>query len=192
MANELNITRPKADLTVPLTIATVDGTVDESGTNNQSVYFLPVLLEDIDPEDFDVEDCVLNETTTVTTSGNGFANVKVGDSVAGAGIPGSTTVASKTNDNTIVLSDAATDSDTVTLTFDPPSIDPTLYGIRVQLSVSGNVMSVTTTGYKYSGSLGDQAGDTTNASASKILGRDTIDLDLFLTQARIARTNNGG
>jgi hypothetical protein len=189
MANALNITRPKADLTVPLTVETVDGTVAEDGSTTYSTYFLPILLQDIDPASFTVASCVLNETTTVTTVNNGFIDVKEGDVVSGTGIPVGATVATKTNNNTIILSEAATASSTVTLTFDPPSIDPTLYGIQLHCSVSGNVMSIRTTGYKYDGHLGDQAGTINNASAFKVLGRDTIDLDVFLSQARIARTN---
>jgi hypothetical protein len=59
--------------------------------------------------------CVKNSTTTVTTADT--AGLVIGMLVAGTGIPYRTTVASITNSTTFVLSVAATDSLTSTLTF---------------------------------------------------------------------------
>ena len=59
--------------------------------------------------------CVKNGTTTVTTADT--EGLVAGMIVSGTGIPGSTTIASITNSTTFVLSAAATDSLTSTLSF---------------------------------------------------------------------------
>ena len=59
--------------------------------------------------------CVKNGTTTVTTASTG--GLVAGMAVDGTGIPSSTTIASITNTTTFVLSAAATDSLTSTLSF---------------------------------------------------------------------------
>jgi len=59
--------------------------------------------------------CVKNGTTTVTTATT--VALAAGMAVAGTGIPGGTTIASITNATTLILSAAATDSLTSSLTF---------------------------------------------------------------------------
>lgn len=55
-----------------------------------------------------VSDAVLNSTTTVTSATAAFVSGDVGKHVSGAGIPAGTTIASRTNGTTVVLSQAAT------------------------------------------------------------------------------------
>ena len=76
--------------------------------------------------------CVKNETTTVTTATT--AALEAGFAVAGTGIPGGTTIASITNATTLVLSAAATDSLTSSLTF---TSDETPYIHRNYLNFDG-------------------------------------------------------
>lgn len=55
-----------------------------------------------------VADGVTNSSTTVTSATAAFSSFDVGAAITGAGIPGSTTIASVTNATTVVLSAAAT------------------------------------------------------------------------------------
>jgi len=82
--------------------------------------------------------CVKNETTTVTTATT--AALEAGFAVAGTGIPGGTTIASITNATTLVLSAAATDSLTSSLTF---TSDETPYIHRNYLNFDGVHVIVT-------------------------------------------------
>lgn len=79
-----------------------------------------------------------NATTTLTTTAN-FNKVRKGDGVSGTGIPSSTTVASishvsGTDTKSLVLSNAATNSATNTITFTPAA--PTGEIFVVQGSIS--------------------------------------------------------
>jgi hypothetical protein len=69
-------------------------------------------------EGFSVASCTItgDGVTTNTTTTAGFIGVNVGQTVTGTGVPASTTVASITDEDTIVLSQASTPG-TVTLTF---------------------------------------------------------------------------
>ena len=82
--------------------------------------------------------CVKNGTTTVTTATT--AALEAGMAVSGTGIPGGTTIASITNATTLVLSAAATDSLTSSLTF---SSGDTTYATRLKLHFDGVHLIVT-------------------------------------------------
>ena len=82
--------------------------------------------------------CVKNSTTTVTTATT--AALEAGMAVAGTGIAGGTTIASITNATTLVLSAAATDNATSSLTF---TSDETPYVHRTYLNFDGIHLIVT-------------------------------------------------
>jgi len=82
--------------------------------------------------------CVKNSTITVTTATT--AALEAGMAVAGTGIPGGTTIASITNATTLVLSAAATDSLTSSLTF---TSNETPYIHRNYLNFDGVHITVT-------------------------------------------------
>ena len=82
--------------------------------------------------------CVKNGTTTVTTATT--AALEAGMAVAGTGIPGGTTIASITNATTLVLSAAATDNATSSLTF---TSGETPYIHRTHLNFDGVHLIVT-------------------------------------------------
>ena len=82
--------------------------------------------------------CVKNSTTTVTTATT--AALEAGMAVAGTGIAGGTTIASITNATTLVLSAAATDNATSSLTF---TSGETPYIHRTHLNFDGVHLIVT-------------------------------------------------
>ena len=82
--------------------------------------------------------CVKNGTTTVTTATT--VALAAGMAVAGTGIAGGTTIASITNATTLVLSAAATDSLTSSLTF---TSGETPYPFRSNLNFDGVHVTVT-------------------------------------------------
>jgi hypothetical protein len=84
-------------------------------TANTDVAFIASVMDELQGTAAITISCVKNSTTTVTTADT--AGLVIGMLVAGTGIPYRTTVASITNSTTFVLSVAATDSLTSTLTF---------------------------------------------------------------------------
>ena len=82
--------------------------------------------------------CVENSTTTVTTATT--VALEAGMAVSGTGIPGGTTIASITNATTLVLSAAATDNATSSLTF---TSGETPYIHRTHLNFDGVHLIVT-------------------------------------------------
>ncbi len=194
MAVTLELTRPKSVTTNAAPASISVGTIVETDTAQEESFFIPINLASTDPASFTVANCTTTSgSPTVTTTGNGFANVKVGDVVTGTGIAGSTTVTDKANNNTITLSNNATASGTVTLTFDPPAVTPTLYGLKVQHTKAGSVFGLVVTLYTYDGSLGGTAGTAANASKTiKLASTDgqpiQVNIDSFLTNLRVPQS----
>ncbi|OKH14867.1 hypothetical protein NIES592_08295 [Fischerella major NIES-592] len=194
MAITLELTRPKSVTTNAANSVLSVGTVVETDTAQEESFFIPIGLASTDPPSF----TVANSTTTsgsnqVTTTNNGFSNVKVGDVVTGTGIPASTTVTAKANNNTITLNNNATASGTVTLTFDPPAVTPTLYAVKITHSKAGSVFGLNVALYTYDGSLGGTAGTAANASKTINLASTDgqpvqIDMDSVLTNLRVPQS----
>ena len=194
MAITLGLTRPKS-VTVnaqntPLSV----GTAVETDTPTEQSFFIPVTLASTDPPPFTVPNSITTSgSPTVTTTGNGFVGVKVGDVVTGTGIATSTTVTAKTDNNTLTLNNNATASGTVTLTFDPPAVTPTMYALKVTHAKAGSVFGLTLALYTYDGSLGGTVGTAANASkAIKLVTTDgqpiQINTDLFLSNLRVPQS----
>jgi len=194
MAINLELVRPKSVTTNAQNTDLSVGTVVEVDTATEESFFIPITLASVDPPSFTVASSVTtNASATVTTTGNGFAKVQVGDAVTGTGIAASTTVSAKTNDNAITLSQNATASGTVTLTFDPPAITPTVYALRVKHSKAGSSFGITVDLMTYDGTLCGTAG--TAANATKITsfipanGQPIqVNIDSFLTNARVPQS----
>ena len=191
----LELTRPKATTTNPQNTDLTVGTVVEVDSASEESQFIPVRIGSIDPSSFTVAGCTTTSgSATVTTTANGFVNVRVGDPVTGTGIAASSTVATKTDNNTITLNNNATASGTnVTLTFDPTAFTPTVYAIRVRYSKSGSVFGLSFDLMTYDGTLGSVTATAANATKTiSLLPSDglpmQINIDQFLTNARIPQS----
>lgn len=189
-------TRPKLATTLPLSLALVGASPVYNDTDNIiETYYR---IEDLNPPSFTVASVTTTSgNATITTTGNGFANVRVGDAVTGTGIGVGAVVQTKTNNNSLVLSVASTAGGTITATFDPPTFDATLFGIKHTLTLAGNSLSVTAKLYKFSGAEAanlDSGSDGLDFDADSAEtaseASDTIDLDAFLQSARVPRVNS--
>ncbi len=188
--------RPKLTTTTPLALNIVAKTATEDGTKILVRY----VIEDIDLDSFVVSADTTTSDPNLVTTGDGFAAVRVGDEVSGAGIPVGAYVLSKTDDNNITLDQNATATASgVSITFNSTkTIDGTLYLIEVDnvLPATGSTLTTTITYYSYDGSaVADADNDDddevtpSEASDTKVLGNRTHDLDAYLTAARQAATN---
>lgn len=195
MAITLELTRPKASVTnaqsTQLSVSTAK--IVETDSTTEESFFIPIQLGSQDPPSFTVTSCTTtNASATVTTTGNGFLNVKVGDVVTGANIA-SSTVSVKTNNNSIILNQNANASGTATLTFDPPAIIPTVYALRVRHLKTGSTFGLTVDLMTYDGSLGGIDGSVSNADKiTNLIPADgqliQINIDSFLTNLRVPQT----
>jgi hypothetical protein len=195
MAITLELTRPKASVTnaqsTQLSVSTAK--IVETDSTTEESFFIPITSE-FNPPSFTVTSCITTSaSTTVTTTGNGFLNVRVGDVVTGTGIAASVTVSAKTNNNSITLSQNATASGTATLTFDPPAIIPTVYALRVRHLKAGSTFGLTVDLMTYDGSLGGIDGSVSNADKiTNLIPADgqliQINIDSFLTNLRVPQT----
>ena len=198
MAITLELTRPKASVTnaqsTQLSVSTAK--IVETDSTTEESFFIPIQLGSQDPPSFTVTSCTTtNASATVTTTGNGFLNVKAGDVVTGTNIVSSpsTTVSAKTNNNSIILNQNANASGTATLTFDPPAIIPTVYALRVRHLKAGSTFGLTVDLMTYGGSLGGIDGSVSNADKiTNLIPADgqliQINIDSFLTNLRVPQT----
>jgi hypothetical protein len=194
MAITLELTRPKSVTNNASPSVVSIGTVVETDTAQEESFFIPINLASTDPPSFTVTGSITTSgSNQVTTTGNGFQNVKVGDVVTGTGIAASTTVSAKTNNNTITLNNNATASGTVTLTFDPPAVTPTLYALKVTHAKAGSVFGLNVALYTYDGTSGNTVGTAANASKTISLASTDgqpiqINIDSFLTNLRVPQS----
>ena len=83
-----------------------------------------------------------NSTTTLTTSGGGFSVARIGAAISGTGIPAGTTVLwVSTDNNTLLMSQAATNSTSITATFSAGA----LIDVRVGAAITGTGIPASTT-----------------------------------------------
>lgn len=136
---------------------------------------------------------------TITGPAGTFSDVRVGDVISSStGFVSSQVVNAINVDGSQVTASASADVDTNNeeLTFTPGTIDSTLYYIRLAHTTSGNTLSVVPTISCFDGTLvedgstDDGSDDVTFAQGTqKTLNGVTLNLDTFLTNARVARTN---
>jgi hypothetical protein len=190
----LELTRPKSSVTNPQNTSLSVGSVVETDNATEESFFIPVTSGSVDPPSFTVLSCTTTTSSAVvTTTGNEFLNVREGDVVTGTGIAATTTVLTKTNNNSITLSQNATASGTVTLTFDPPAVTPTVYGLRVRHLKAGTSFGLTVDLMIYDGSLRGTAGTANNATKIiNLIPADgqlvQINIDSFLTNLRVPQS----
>jgi len=189
------MTRPKSVTTNSLSASVVVASVTEVDTGGEESFFIPITLGATDPASFTVASVTTtNSSPTITTTGGGFASVKVGDALSGTGITSRAVQSKSADNNTITMDGNASASGTITLTVDPPSGTPALAAIKVQLSKSGSSLTLVPTLYLYDGSLGSvTAASSSNAAKTiRLVGTLnealTVDLDEFLTNFRVPKS----
>lgn len=141
--------------------------------------------------------------TAITATGaavGAFANVKVGDVVSSAtGHTSSQTVTVVTDSSNLIISAIAdADGGNEQLTFQAGStgdLDSTLYHVKLTHSVSGSILTVVPRIYCHDGSNVFEGSSADNSDdvlfsdgTAKTLPAVTINLDDFLTNARVPRT----
>jgi len=203
-----NGTRPVANPTNPLTVELEIKPAIENDTNDFVLYPITLNNQTFRPADFTVTNCSYSSSsTTVSTSGSGFANVRVGDQVQSIGtstdFPASPVryVTGKTNNNeiTVNLAPAGT-STSSTLKFTPyspsPGTDLVLAYIKVNFQQSAQTLVMNISVLPVPGELvsdADRDNDTSDDIPMDLLTplpntiSVSIDLDDYLTKARVAR-----
>ena len=197
MTIALNFDRPKLDTTTavmetltPDTVATV------SDSFELRVYLSAVTIDNVviaaDPG-------ISWATTTITGPAGTFDNVREGDVVSSAtGFVSSQVVSTVSLDGSTVTVDVAADVDTNNeiLTFTPGTLDATVYYIKLDHILSGSTLVLTPKISKFDGTLvadgatDDGSDDVVYADGSEqVLQSITFNLDSYLSNARVSRTN---
>jgi len=200
-----NGTRPVANPTTPLTVELEIKPAIENDAGDFVLYPITLNNQTFRPANFEVNNCSYsNSSTTVSTSGSGFANVRVGDQVQSIGsstdFPNTPVrfVTNKTNNNQITVNQAPSGSSTSsTLQFTPFSpTDLILAYIKVNFQQSAQTLVLNISVLPVPGELvsdADRDGDTSDDIAVNSLTPIpntislSIDLDDYLTKARVAR-----
>ncbi|MEH1786891.1 MAG: hypothetical protein V7L23_15260 [Nostoc sp.] len=162
-----------------------------------SIFFPVASAAPIDPPAFTIAATTATGNVSVSTSAS-FAGVRVGDVVTGTGIATDqpVTVVAVVSNTVIHLSEAATASGTVTLTFNPPAVTATYYGIELQHTYSGSIVTLSAIVlHKFDGTLGGTAGLPSNSTAKINLvpvsgspgGALGFDTEAFLTNLRVPK-----
>ena len=198
MTVALNIDRPKLDTTTVVAETLTPGTVATvSDSFELRVYLAGVTIDNTvvaaDPS-------ISWTGTTLTGPADTFDGVRAGDviSSSGSGWTSSQIVQTVSADGTTATTDVAADNNgnNETLTFTPGNIDATLYYVKLDHVLAGNVLTLTPKIASFDGTLvADGATDdgddnlTYSDGTEKSLSPITFNLDSFLSSARVARTN---
>lgn len=178
------------------------GAAVEVDTGVEESQFIPFTHASITPATFNISGCNITtgSATITTTTANGFANVRIGDVVtvsSGGGTIAANTVTAINSTTSITISVNATASSTTAnstvLTFAPPAITPTTWGIRLLYEKKGSVVVIRPTLYLYDGTLGGTAGTPANATTTINLvdsqgNVPSVDLDALYNTIRVGRS----
>lgn len=194
----ISFDRPKATSTL-----TVNETIDVATPTVASNYVeLRVFLDDLSVDNQVIAaDPGISWTGSVITGPAGtFDDVREGDVISSSsGWVSGQLVSSVSTDGSTVTASASADVDTNNeeLTFTPGTIDSTLYYIRLNHSTSGNTLTVVPViscldGAGVADGATDDGSDEIDfdAGSKKTLPSVNINLDSFLTNARVARTDS--
>ena len=193
MVIALTTLRDRLDPTTTFTSPLFVDEWSETNTSEERSIFFP-LRTYIEPNSFTAIGTVTNGegSSTVTTTGGGFSNVRVGDLVSGTDIPNSSVVISVASDNnSFTMNTNATDSGSVTLTFSPPESSAAVCAIKIIFTEKGKNIVPTCRLYTYDGSLNNGYGNEENyTTVSDLLLSPpvSINMDDFLSKVRVQRT----
>lgn len=198
----IDFARPKSVTTNATNAVISPGAAVEVDTGTEESQFIPFTHASITPATFNVSGCNITtgSATITTTTANGFASVRVGDVVtvsSGGGTIAANTVTAINSTTSITISVNATASSTTAnstvLTFAPPAITPTTWGIQLLYEKKGSVVVIRPTLYLYDGTLGGTAGTPANATTTINLvdsqgNVPSVDLDALYNTIRIGRS----
>lgn len=202
MPISLTVTRPKLDTVNDFGLSLSPDTPSIDGNK----ILLPIKIDNVspDPVTFSCTFTTGEDTLTFTNSTGKNINelIRLGDIVSGASSPYDlgayvTNISVTGTTVTLTISDTASASDTAPLTFTAPDIDSTVYILELDHLASGSNIVIRPALYTYNGTKvkdADQDGEdevTLSDATSKInLAVQSINVDLFLNNARVQRTNN--
>jgi len=205
----IDFARLKSVTTNNVNAVIAPGAPIEVDTGAEESQFIPFTHASITPATFNVSGCNITtgSATITTTTANGFANVRIGDVVtvsSGGGTIAANTVTAINSTTSITISVNATAPSTTAnstvLTFTPPAITPTTWGIRLLYEKRGSatdasrtIIVIRPTLYLYDGTLGGTAGTPANATIAINLvdsqgNAPSIDLDALYNAIRVGRS----
>lgn len=201
MPINVTVSRPKLNTTNNISISLSPDTPTQSG----SKIFLKVFLNDLAPDPATFS-CTFVDTQNTLTFTNNTGKVisdviRVGDVISGANSPYSgtayiTDISVVGTAVTVTVSEAATVSGTESLTFTAGQIDSTLYILELDHVASGSNLQVRPALYTFDGTKvldanrdGDDDALVTDAVGKANLALQSINVDSFLLNARLQRTN---
>lgn len=185
--------RPKATQTNSLAPGLL---VTLTNDNTNKRFDVKVQHEDVtpSPSSFTVASVATTSGNAIITKSNGFANVRVGDTVSGTGIGSSAVVVSKQSNSQVTLSVNSTATGSVTVTFTPPVFDANLFIVRHTVTMQGFSLQLNVKVYASNGTVNvdsdaDGADNSTVADYGDPLLDQTVplNLDTWLTNVRVAR-----
>jgi hypothetical protein len=204
MTIAFTVTRPKLDLTTSVGVEVAVGTSNLDGNS----VFLPIQIKELTANASPVFSCTFddeNPTITLTnTTGNPISNsIRIGDTVSGdmdafpLGVEYVTNIVEVGTEITLTLNVIPAQAGTnIDLTFVPEAIDSKLYILELTHTLNGSNLLVNPKLHIFDGNQildadadGVDDSDVSNATSVRNYGNQLINLDVFLKNARISRTN---
>lgn len=201
MTIDVTVARPKLNQTNDVSVSLVPSAATLEGNK----ILLKVLLDNLAPDSVTFT-CTFTDASDVITFTNNTGKpiaslIRVGDVVSGVGSPFSgtayvTAVSVTGNTVSLTISEDAVGSGTASLTFDAGTIDSTLYILELDHATSGSNLLVKPALYTFDGNKvadanrdGDDDLTISDATAKANLAVQSINVDNFLNNARLLRTN---
>lgn len=201
MTIDLTVSRPKLNTSNNVSVSLIPDTATLDG----SKIFLKVFVDDLTPDSVTFSCTFTDASNTITftnNTGNDISTlIRLGDVVSGVGSPFGAT-AYVTNIEavgtavTLTISEAATGSGTEDLTFSVGTVDSTLYILELDHTASGSNILIKPALYAFDGTKvadanrdGDDDLTVSDASSKANLAVQSINIDNYLNNARLLRTN---
>jgi hypothetical protein len=185
-----NLARPKLAQTVSVPVSV--SVLNPTETDGSDSFVQYIQLDNIQPAAF-TETCNATNATPTLTVTSAPHTIRIGDVVTGTGIASSSAVTAVSG-NTITLNNNVTAGITGgTITFTPPETDAKLMGIQGNFTVSGTNLTLRLRAFAADGSKTNGPTDSTTVADMGTAVFDTnlrVNLDSFLSSARVARTNS--
>lgn len=201
MTIDLTVSRPKLDTTNNVSVSLIPDTATMDGNK----ILLKIFLDNLSPDSVTFSCTFVDATDTITftnATGKSITElIRLGDVVSGVGSPFSGT-AYVTNIEvtgttvTLTISENATGSGTEDLTFAVGTIDSTIYILELDHIASGSSILIKPALYSFDGTKvadanrdGDDDLTIADASSKANLAIQSINIDNYLNNARLLRTN---
>lgn len=201
MPINVTVARPKLNTTNNISISLSP----DNPTQSDSKIFLKVFLNDLAPDPITFSCTFVDAENTLTFTNNTGKNIsnviRIGDVISGANSPFTvgayiTDISVVGNTVTVTVNEDATVSGTENLTFTAGQIDSTLYILELDHIASGSNLQVRPALYTFDGTKvldanrdGDDDVLVTDAVGKATLALQSINIDSFLLNARLQRTN---